>query len=91
MITSSTFIFPTATLSFVSENPLLKNIPVIAAADIKRSCTACFVDGSWRRAHRLLTAEPTRSATSAALPFASFATSPTDCPASLSFDPELTS
>lgn len=52
---------------------------------------ACLVDGCWRTAHRLLTADPTFSATSETFSFASFATSPTnvpaECPAPLSLIP----
>ena len=60
--TSSTLDFPTTTLSFVPEKPLLRRVPVVAAADMKRSCTACLVDGCWRSAHRLFTIDPTRPA-----------------------------
>lgn len=68
-------------------------MPVVAAADIRRSCTECLVAGCCKIAHRLLNKDPTRSATSAAFPLASFATPPTkvpaDCPASFSFTPAM--
>lgn len=89
--TSSTLVFPTVTLSFVSKNPFLKKKLVVAAAEIKRSCMACLVDGCCRSDHRLLTTDPTFSATSPTFPLASLATSPTndpaDCPASFNFTP----
>lgn len=91
VITSSTFVFPTAILSFVSDIPFLKNMLVVAAAEIRRSCMDCLVDGCCRTAQRLLTADPTFPATSETFSFASLVTSstnaPAECPAPLSLTP----
>jgi hypothetical protein len=83
--TSSTLTFPTATFSFVSEMPFLRITPVLAAAEMKRSCTVSPGGGgrclaSWKMAQRLFTTDPTFPATSAML-------SPADCPACFSLKP----